>query len=37
MNETGLNFFEPGDAKEIMKILKRPEYAVFRTVADKVI
>jgi len=29
--ETGLDFFDKDDAKEIMKILKRPEYAAFRT------
>lgn len=33
--ETGLDFFNQGDAKEILKILKRPEYAKFRTVPDK--
>lgn len=30
-NETGLDFFNPVDAKEILKILKRPEYACWRT------
>ena len=33
--KTGLDFFNPGDAKEIMKILKRPEYAQFRTTNTK--
>jgi hypothetical protein len=33
-NDTGLDFFNPGDAKAIVEILKRPEYAAFRTVAD---
>ena len=35
MNETGLDFFKTDDAKAIMKILKKPEYAAFRTVADR--
>lgn len=29
--ETGLDFFKPEDAKAILEILKRPEYAAFRT------
>lgn len=29
--QTGLDFFNPEDAKAILQILKRPEYAQFRT------
>lgn len=29
--ETGLDFFNKEDAKAILEILKRPEYAQFRT------
>jgi len=29
--QTGLDFFNPDDAKRILEILKRPEYAAFRT------
>lgn len=29
--ETGLDFFNPEDAKAILQILRRPEYAQFRT------
>jgi hypothetical protein len=29
--ETGLDFFNKDDAKQILEILKRPEYAAFRT------
>jgi hypothetical protein len=31
MQETGLDFFKPEDAKLILEILKGPEYAAFRT------
>lgn len=31
MNETGLNFFEPGHWQEIWKILKRDYAAAFKT------
>lgn len=34
-NETGLNFFEPEDAKHILRILKNPDYRAFRTTTDK--
>lgn len=34
--QTGLDFFKPDDAKEIMKILKRPEYAKFRTAPGRI-
>jgi len=34
--ETGLDFFNRDDAKEIMKILKRPEYAAFRTYSGNI-
>lgn len=34
-NETGLDFFNPDDAKEFYKILASPKYAAFRTVQDK--
>lgn len=30
-----LNFYDSHDAKKIMKILKRPEYKLFRTTNDK--
>jgi hypothetical protein len=33
--ETGLDFLKPEDSKAIMKILKSPKYAKFRTVNDK--
>lgn len=29
--DTGLDFFNPDDAKKILKILKGPEYRAFRT------
>lgn len=35
MQETGLDFFVAEDAKEIYKILARPEFKNFRTVPDK--
>ena len=34
--DTGLDFFNPEDAKEILKILKRPEYAQFRTYSGQI-
>lgn len=34
--ETGLDFFNPEDAKQILQILKRPEYAPFRVYAGKI-
>lgn len=33
---TGLDFFKPEDAKEIMKILRGPEFAAFRTYPGKI-
>lgn len=33
--ETGLDFYQPEDAKVILKILKGPEYARFRTTDRK--
>lgn len=34
--ETGLDFFNPDDAKEILRILKGPEYAQFRTYGGQI-
>lgn len=34
-NKYNLNFFEPDDAKVILKILKGPEYKGFHTTIDK--
>lgn len=34
--ETGLDFFDKDDAKKILNILKRPEYACFRTYPGKI-
>jgi hypothetical protein len=34
--QTGLNFFDSNDAKEIMKILRRPEFAAFRVYPGKI-
>ena len=34
--ETGLDFFNNDDSRAIMEILKRPEYAAFRTYSGKI-
>ena len=34
--DTGLDFFQADDAKEILNILKQPDYAKFRTYSGKI-